>query len=113
MKLRTFDELVTTDLQGDLSDPGFAAGYLQACLDEAQAGGDMGVFLLALRDVITAMESVAGVAKRVGKTRASFYKSLSGTGNPQFATVLHTLPALGIKLQLVPDGKEKAFASSP
>ncbi len=114
MKLRTFEELVETDLRGDLSDPDFAAGYLQACLEEAQAGGDIGVFLLALRDVITATESVADVARRVGRTRASFYKSLSGKGNPQFVTVLQTLPALGIRVQLVPDdGAARERATVP
>ena len=107
MKLRTFDELLETDLQSDLSDPSFAAGYLQACLEEAQASGDMGVFLLALRDVVTATHSVAKVAKQAGKTRASFYKSFGSKGNPQFATVLQMLPALGIKLQFVPDNVAK------
>ena len=102
MKLRTFDELIETDLKGDLADPDFAVGYLQACLNEAQESGDVGVFLVGLRDVITAKESVARVAEQVGKTRSSFYKSLSGQGNPQFATVLHTLPVLGVKLQVVP-----------
>ncbi len=109
MKLRTFDELVTTDLRDDLRDSDFAAGYLQACLDEAQVSGNIGVFLLALRDVITANESVGGMAERVGKTRASFYKSLSAKGNPQFATILHTLPALGMRLQLVRDNVKNAI----
>ena len=102
MKLRTFDSLIETDLKEDLSDPEFAVGYLQACLDEAQANDDVGVFLVALLDVARARGSVASVAQRAGKTRASFYKSLSSKGNPQFATVVRALPLLGMKLQVVP-----------
>ena len=103
MKLRTFDEYVETDLRDDLNDPEFALGYLQACLEEAQSVGDTGIFLIALRDVARAQESVAVVAERAGKTRTSFYKSLSGAGNPEFATVLRALPTLGMKLQVVPN----------
>ena len=101
MRLRTFDEVLESDLGSDLRDPEFAVGYLQAALDEAEQGEDIGVFLLALRDVVRAQGTVAEVAEQVGRTRASFYKSLSESGNPQFATVLHILPALGMKLQVV------------
>ena len=111
VKLRTFDDLVTTDLQADLSDPEFATGYLPFCLEEAQASGDGGVFLLALRDVVTAAESVAGAIQRVGKTRPSFDKSLSSKGNPQLASILRTLAAPGLRLQLVPE-KETITAPS-
>ena len=100
MKLRTFDDLIETDLKDDLSDPEFALGYLQACLEEAQTSDDMGVFLIALLDVAKARGSVASVAERAGKTRASFYKSLSEKGNPEFATIARTLPLLGMKFQV-------------
>ncbi len=70
-------------------------------MDEAQANDDIGVFLMALLDVAKARGSVASVAERAGKTRSSFYKSLSRTGNPEFATVARTLPSLGMKLQIV------------
>ena len=101
MKLRTLDDVIATDFRGDLADPEFALGYLQTSLDEAQSQDDIGTFLVALLDVTKARESVASVANRAGKTRASFYKSLSSTGNPEFATVVRALPALGMRLQVV------------
>ena len=103
MKLRTIEEVIDTDFREDLADPAFAVGYLQASLEEAQAHGDFGVFLMAVRDVAKARDSVARVAAHVGKTRSSFYKSLSHSGNPEFATVALTLPALGFRLQVVQD----------
>lgn len=103
MKLRTFEDLITTDLKDDLSDPEFAVGYLQASLEEAQAEGDLGVFLVALRDVAMAQESMANVAKSAGVSRASFYKTLSSKGNPEFNTIVRVLSPLGMKLQVVFD----------
>ncbi len=64
MKLRTFDELIETDLRDDLSDPEFASGYLQLCLEEAQAHDNIGIFLLALRDVAKACKAVAVVTEQ-------------------------------------------------
>ena len=37
-------------------------------------------------------------AKATGLTRASLYKALSAEGNPEFATVLKVIQALGLKL---------------
>ena len=113
MRLRTFDDLVVTDLRDDFSNPEFAQGYLQACLEEAQAHDDIGIFLIGLMDVTRARDSVAGVAEQAGKTRASFYKSLSGTGNPAFATIFRTLPALGLKFHLVAAEPDTAAKPAP
>jgi hypothetical protein len=37
-----------------------------------------------------------------GLGRESLYKDLSNEGNPEFATVLKVLQALGLRLQVVP-----------
>ena len=41
----------------------------------------------------------AVVAQETGLGRESLYKSLSADGNPEFATVLKVVRALGLRLQ--------------
>ncbi|CCI13728.1 conserved hypothetical protein [Microcystis aeruginosa PCC 9806] len=64
------------------------AAYLEAALEE----GDPSLVAAALGDI----------ARRTGLGRESLYKSLSNRGNPEFATVLKVLQALGLRLQVVP-----------
>ncbi|BAG01294.1 addiction module antidote protein [Microcystis aeruginosa] len=64
------------------------AAYLEAALEE----GDPSLVVAALGDI----------ARETGLGRESLYKSLSNQGNPEFATVLKVLPALGLRLQVVP-----------
>jgi probable addiction module antidote protein len=42
---------------------------------------------------------MAVVAEETGLGRESLYKSLSANGNPEFATVLKVVSALGLRLQ--------------
>ena len=42
---------------------------------------------------------MASVAQETGLGRESLYKSLSPDGNPEFATVLKVVRALGLRLQ--------------
>jgi len=42
------------------------------------------------------------VARRTGLGRESLYKALSPSGNPELATVLRVLAALGLRLRAVP-----------
>jgi len=64
------------------------AAYLEAALED----GDPSLVVAALGDI----------ARETGLGRESLYKSLSNQGNPEFATVLKVLPALGLRLQVVP-----------
>ncbi|CCI27985.1 conserved hypothetical protein [Microcystis aeruginosa PCC 9809] len=64
------------------------AAYLEAALEE----GDPSLVVAALGDI----------ARETGLGRESLYKSLSNQGNPEFATVLKVLQALGLRLQVVP-----------
>jgi len=41
------------------------------------------------------------IAKDAGLSRESLYKALSDTGNPEFATVLRVLQALGLRMTTV------------
>ena len=69
------------------------AAYLQASLDE----GDTGLIMAALGDIARA-RGMSEVARAAGRGRESLYKALSKDGNPEFATVLKVVQALGLKL---------------
>ncbi len=42
------------------------------------------------------------VARDTGLGRESLYKALSASGNPEFATVMKVIAALGLKLHAAP-----------
>ena len=82
-----------------LSDPGEAAGYLNAALE----GGDIQVFLVALHNVIKAQGGMSELAKNSDKSRTSLYKALSKKGNPYLKTTSDILSSMGMHLQIVKD----------
>jgi len=67
--------------------------YLEACLEE----GDPALITAALGDIARA-KGMAQIARDTGLARESLYKSLSAEGNPEFATVMKVIRALGIQL---------------
>ena len=69
------------------------AAYLEAVFED----GDPALITYAL-GTIARSEGMTEVAKATGLTRASLYKALSADGNPEFATVLKVIQALGLKL---------------
>jgi probable addiction module antidote protein len=71
------------------------AEYLEAVLEL----NDPALLAHALGDVARAT-SVAHIAKTTGLGRESLYKALSAEGNPEFATVLKVIHALGLKLKV-------------
>ena len=70
------------------------AAYLNVALEE----GDLGLIMATLGDIARARR-IAVVADEAGLGRESLYKSLSANGNPEFATVLKVMSALGLRLQ--------------
>jgi len=70
------------------------AAYLEAALED----GDPALVAAALGDIARSI-GMSGVAKRTGLGRESLYKSLSPEGNPEIATVLKVLKALGLRLR--------------
>ena len=70
------------------------AAYLNVALED----GDMGLIMASLGDIARARR-MAVVAQKAGLGRESLYKSLSVDGNPEFATVLKVVRALGLRLQ--------------
>jgi probable addiction module antidote protein len=71
--------------------------YIQSALEE----GDPSVITAALGDIARA-KGMTRIARQAGLGRESLYKALSPDGNPEFATVLRVLEALGLRLKAVP-----------
>ena len=69
------------------------AAYLEAALED----GDPALVTAALGDIARA-RGMATIARETGLGRESLYKALSAEGNPEFATVLKVVRALGLKL---------------
>jgi probable addiction module antidote protein len=67
--------------------------YLEAALEEA----DPALVAAALGDIARA-KGMAQIARKAGMGRESLYKALSPEGNPEFATVLKVVRALGLRL---------------
>ena len=71
------------------------ADYLEAVLEI----GDPALLTHAL-GIIARSKGMAQIAKATGLGRESLYKALSAQGNPEFATVLKVIHALGLKLKV-------------
>ncbi len=69
-------------------------------LNNAFTDDDPRVFIVALGH-LTRKKGMAQVAKATGLNRESLYKSLSGDGNPKFATISKITKALGCKLAVI------------
>jgi probable addiction module antidote protein len=69
------------------------AAYLEAALED----GDPTLITAVLGDIARA-KGMAQLARDTGLGRESLYKALSAEGNPEFATVLKVIRALGLKL---------------
>ncbi len=71
-----------------------------AYLDEAFADGDPAFIAAALGDAARA-RGMGKVASETGLSRESLYRALSKGGNPELATVLKVMDALGLRLKAV------------
>ena len=84
--------------------PWDAADHLQsdedvvAYLEAAFEDGDPALIAAALGDIARA-KGMTQVAADAGLGRESLYKALSPNGNPEFATVLKVVRALGLELR--------------
>jgi probable addiction module antidote protein len=69
------------------------ASYLEAALQE----GDPALVAAALGDIARA-KGITQIARETGLGRESLYKALSPEGNPEFATIMKVVRALGLRL---------------
>jgi probable addiction module antidote protein len=72
------------------------AVYWEACLEEAQ---DDAAFITAALGTIARARGMSRLAHDTGLTREGLYKALSPDGNPEFATVMKVIRALGLHLR--------------
>jgi probable addiction module antidote protein len=72
------------------------AAYLEACLEE----GDPKLIAAALGDIARA-RGMSQIARDAGIGRESLYRALSAEGNPEFATIMKVVRALGFKLSVM------------
>jgi len=73
------------------------AAYLEAALED----GDPRLVAAALGDIARA-KGMLHIAREAGLGRESLYKALSFSGNPELATVLQVISALGLQLHASP-----------
>ena len=71
------------------------AAYLEAVMEE----NDPALMTHAL-GVIARAKGMSQIARDTGLARESLYKALSTEGNPEFATVMKVIKALGLKLHV-------------
>jgi len=69
------------------------AAYLEAAMED----GDARVIATAIGNISRA-KGMTQVARKAGIGRVSLYKALSPDGNPEFATILKVVKALGLRL---------------
>ena len=73
------------------------AAYLDAVLEE----DDPALVTHAL-GIIARAKGMSQISRETGLGRESLYKALSPEGNPEFATVIKVLKALGLQLHASP-----------
>ncbi|WP_085727390.1 addiction module antidote protein [Pseudomonas sp. R37(2017)] len=81
-----------------LKSPEEMAAYLDACFEED--AGDGVLIREALNDIARA-KGMTQIARDAGLGRESLYKSLSSSGNPEFATIMKVMKALGLRLHAI------------
>lgn len=90
---RTYEDYLSNALKNKTS----AVEYLKTALDDE----DPRVFLLALRDVISASGvTMTELAKKTGISRENLYKVVSLSGNPNWRNIHKILSALGYRFDI-------------
>lgn len=82
-----------------LSTPAHIAAYIEAVLED-----DDPALLAHAIGVAARAHGMAEIAQATGRSRESLYRALSDRGNPQLATFMGVLRALGLQLSIRPAG---------
>lgn len=67
--------------------------FLAAAFEEGDPA-----FIARCVGVVARARNMSQLARDVGMSRSALYKALSGEGNPEFASIMKILDALGVKL---------------
>lgn len=63
-------------------------------------------FIAKSLGVVARARNMTQLAKDVGMSRPALYKALSGDSNPEFATIMKVVKALGLRMTALPaDGR--------
>ena len=76
--------------------------YITSALETGDAD-----FVRDALGIVARARGMAEIAKNAGLNRESLYKALGETGNPEFATVMRIVRALGLKLSARPAAIER------
>jgi probable addiction module antidote protein len=72
---------------------------INAYMEEALETDDPAFIARALGTIARA-RGMSRIAKKAGLSRESLYKALSTEGNPEFATIIRVMQALGLKFSI-------------
>lgn len=75
-----------------------AAAYLNAALEDE----DLGVFLVALKDIAEANGGMTHLAREAHLNRETLYRTLSKKGNPTLANLRSLLGSIGLEIAINP-----------
>jgi probable addiction module antidote protein len=76
-----------------LATPDAQAEYISSALETGDAA-----FIADSLGVVARARGMSQLARDTGLRRESLYKALSADGNPEFATIMKVVQALGMKL---------------
>ena len=76
-------------------------------LEEVMKDGDAAEIADAI-GVVARARGMTAIAKESGMSRESLYRALSPFGNPELATVMKVLEAMGLKLSVEPKRPDAA-----
>jgi probable addiction module antidote protein len=93
-----------------LDTPERQTAYIAAALESGDAN-----FVRDALGLVARARGMSEVARKAGLNRESLYKALGETGNPEFATVMRIMSALGLTLSAhaaadVPGSKRRRTA---
>lgn len=88
-----------------LDDSESIAAYLSDALESENPA-----FVADALGVVARARGMSEVAREAGVSRESLYRALSIDGNPEFATVLRVMRALGLQLSAVPARQQRKSA---
>jgi probable addiction module antidote protein len=80
-----------------LDDAEAIAAYMTEALESEDPA-----FIADALGVVARARGMSEVAREAGVSRESLYRALSADGNPEFATVLRVVRALGLRLSATP-----------
>lgn len=86
-----------------LDDSESIAAYMSEALESEDPA-----FIADALGVVARARGMSEVAREAGVSRESLYRALSADGNPEFATVLRVVRALGLRLSATPVQQRKS-----